>query len=303
MPTWSDILGELVSRVPPGAPPPFDEVRREYLLRYSDLVGRDVILYATSWTHGTSDSVNLGITEEDIHAFMEVTYGLQCEKLDLVIHSPGGSIEAVEAIVTYLRTKFEHIRAVVPQVALSAATMLACACDEIVMAKHSFLGPIDPQIPLQTNTGFRLVAVHNIEQQFDMAMEAISKNPEVAVAWYSILGQYGPDLLNKCKLAKDLSSLLVEQWLATRMLRDEPEKAKTASCRLGNHGIHLAHGRHLSREYVKQELGFPVTDLESDQAVQDALLSVFHAAMLTFSSCGTVKIVENSKGRTYAKLG
>jgi ClpP class serine protease len=28
--------------------------------------------------------------------------------------------------------------------AMSAATMIACAADVIVMGKHSFLGPIDP---------------------------------------------------------------------------------------------------------------------------------------------------------------
>jgi len=56
------------------------------------------------------------------------------------LHSPGGSIEAAEAIVTYLRSKFAHIRAIVPHSAMSAATMIAMACDEIVMGKHSFLG-------------------------------------------------------------------------------------------------------------------------------------------------------------------
>ena len=37
------------------------------------------------------------------------------------------------------------IRAIVPQLALSAGTMVALACKEIIMGKHSSLGPIDPQ--------------------------------------------------------------------------------------------------------------------------------------------------------------
>lgn len=36
---------------------------------------------------------------------------------------------------------------------MSAATMLACACDEIVMGKQSAIGPIDPQMTLTKANG------------------------------------------------------------------------------------------------------------------------------------------------------
>ena len=65
--------------------------------------------------------------------------------LDLLMHSPGGSPDAAEAVVNYLRSKFTDIRVIIPQAAMSAATMLACAANRIVMGKHSSLGPIDPQ--------------------------------------------------------------------------------------------------------------------------------------------------------------
>jgi hypothetical protein len=38
----------------------------------------------------------------------------------------------------------DNIRAIVPQIAMSAGTMIACSCREIVMGKHSSLGPVDP---------------------------------------------------------------------------------------------------------------------------------------------------------------
>ena len=53
--------------------------------------------------------------------------GLRNDKLDLIIHSPGGSVEAAEQIVNYLRAKYAHIRAIIPHSAMSAATMIACA--------------------------------------------------------------------------------------------------------------------------------------------------------------------------------
>ena len=83
------------------------------------------------------------IGDEDMHALMEVSAGLHGLDLDLILHSPGGAPVAAEAIVSYLRSRFSHIRVIVPQLAMSAATMIACAADKIMMGKHSFLGPTD----------------------------------------------------------------------------------------------------------------------------------------------------------------
>ena len=67
--------------------------------------------------------------------------------LDLILHTPGGDIAATEALVGYLRSMFNtDIRAIIPQIAMSAGTMIALSCKEIVMGKHSSLGPIDPQL-------------------------------------------------------------------------------------------------------------------------------------------------------------
>ena len=40
----------------------------------------------------------------------------------------------------------EDIRAIIPQTSMSGGTMIACSCKEILMGKHSSLGPVDPQI-------------------------------------------------------------------------------------------------------------------------------------------------------------
>ena len=79
------------------------------------------------------------------------------DELDLILHSPGGSPEAAEAVVSYLRSCFSHVRVIVPQLAMSAATMIACSADEVILGKHSFLGPIDPQLVLPTSLGVRMV--------------------------------------------------------------------------------------------------------------------------------------------------
>ena len=66
--------------------------------------------------------------------------------LDLILHTPGGSGAATESLVNYLHQMFGNdIRAFVPQLAMSAGTILACSCKEIYMGKHSNLGLVDPQ--------------------------------------------------------------------------------------------------------------------------------------------------------------
>lgn len=42
-------------------------------------------------------------------------------------------------------------------------------------------------------------------------------------------------------------------------------------------------------------------DLEKDQTLQDLILSVHHATMLTFANTGAIKIVENHLGRAFVK--
>jgi ClpP class serine protease len=66
--------------------------------------------------------------------------------LDLILHTPGGDGAAAESLVDYLRSMFgRDIRAIIPQIAMSAGTMIACSCKTIIMGKQSSLGPVDPQ--------------------------------------------------------------------------------------------------------------------------------------------------------------
>ncbi len=79
---------------------------------------------------------------------MEVIHGLPKCDTDIIIHSPGGSPTVAESIVSYLRQQYvnKEIRVIIPHLAMSAATMIALSADRIIMGKHSFIGPIDPQI-------------------------------------------------------------------------------------------------------------------------------------------------------------
>jgi hypothetical protein len=190
----------------------FDVIRRKALADLATYTQRNVILYASGHHQKPGAPPEaLSITNEDIEGFMEVVYGLDGDGLDIVIHSPGGRAEATEAIVLYLRSIFKDIRIIVPHEAMSAATMMACGGDRIVMGLHSYLGPIDPQFRLSTSLGAQSVPAQAILDQFERARQECLKDKTNLAVWVPSLQQYGPALLQQCENALTLSKSLVEK--------------------------------------------------------------------------------------------
>ena len=304
MPTWSEILNEITGALQTQGPGAFDHVRRRYLTTLANQTGRNVILYATKWTQpGVADAGLVSITAEDVQGLMEVVHGLHGRTgLDLILHSPGGSPDAAESIVHYLRSKFSHVRAIVPQAAMSAATMVACSADEIVMGKHSALGPIDPQFIVSTPQGTMALPAQAILDQFELAKEDC-KDPSLLGAWAPILPLYGPSLLVQCFNALELAEELASEWLATWMFAGDKRagrRAKAIARQLADHTRFKSHGRPIHRDAAKK-MGLRISDLEADQTFQDLVLSVFHATTLAFANTTAVKIIENHQGRAFIK--
>ncbi len=300
MPTWGKILQELgTSAASRGGQPDWDAVRRKYITALHALTGRDTIIYYTDWM-GSGGKPGVSIVLGDMQGMMEVNKDLHGPGLDLILHSPGGSAEATASIVRYLRTKFSDIRVFVPLAAMSAATMWALAGDELVMGKHSQLGPIDPQ--MVTADG-QYHPARAILQQFDRAKQEIAANPSLLGAWVPILQAYGPSMLQECERAETLARSLVEQWLSAYMLRGDRRrvsKARAIAKWFSEYGANQSHALGIGRGEARAR-GLRIADLEADPALQDALLSVHHATILTLAG-PAAKIVENQLGRAWVQI-
>ena len=300
MPLWSEILTEIYSESQP-TKKKYDQVRREYLFNLSTYTGRDTILYASSWIQrDDAPPGKIMIADQDIHALMEVTSDLPGPDLDIILHSSGGSPAAAEAIVRYLRSRFCDVRVIVPNFAKSAATMIACSANKIVMGKHSFLGPTDPQIPLITPFGQRLVPAQAILDQYRMITKKIGKQEDSAI-WSPLISELGPDLIVTCGNAIEMSKCLVSTWLQNYMFKGNSrseELAAEISDWLSNHSNFMDHNRHLSHSELSEK-GLLIEELEKDQTVQDLSLSVFHATTHSFSAFKICKIIESHRGRSF----
>src|SRR5882724_11935902 len=62
--------------------------------------------------------------------------------LDIVIHTPGGVLLAALQIAQAIRYHKARVTVFVPHYAMSGGTLIALAADEIIMNRHSTLGPI-----------------------------------------------------------------------------------------------------------------------------------------------------------------
>lgn len=315
MPSWGEVGQEIQqlleesggTGVTPDGVSVIDHVRRKYIRQVSELTSRPTVLYATRWTVTGSPFVappdTLSIVYEDVHGFMETLHGNGSQELNLILHSPGGSPNAAAAIVQYIRSKIDNLVVYVPHMAMSAATMIACSANRIVMGRHSSIGPVDPQFNMQTNLGIRMVPAQAIVDQFEKAKEECA-DPTKLAAWAPMLAQYGPDLLMACQNAQDLSKQLVTEWLRTWMFAGEEkgdEIAASIAAWLADHKEFKDHGRPISRSEAEAHR-LVVEPLEADQRIQDAVLSVFHATSHTFSATSCAKVIENDQGKAFLKL-
>lgn len=290
MPNWSELIKEIGQL---GSP--FDVLRRKYIGELSRYTKRNVICYYSGWLQKPELGAAVAVNDTDKNGLMTAINGLDISRgLDLVLHTPGGDTAATESIVDYLWSKFSgDIRCFVPQMAMSAGTMIACSAREIWMGKQSSLGPIDPQ--------FGGIPAHGVLEEFKRAHDDIVSDPRTIPVWQPIIAKYSPAFLGECEKAITWSTSLVDGWLKRNMLAAEANRdeiVRNIIRELGDHSVSLAHNRHLSAAKCK-EIGLKVHDLESDQKLQDKVLSVHHIYFHTLSSTQAFKIIENHNGMAF----
>lgn len=143
MSEWSEILKEIGDL---GGP--YDVLRRKYIRELAEFTQRNVVCYYSGWLQRPELGDAVAVNDTDKNGLVATMSELEANKgLDLILHTPGGETAAMESIVDYLWGKFAgDVRCFVPQMAMSAGTMIACASREIWPGMQSSLGPIDPQL-------------------------------------------------------------------------------------------------------------------------------------------------------------
>lgn len=292
MPSWDKVQREIRA-----AGSTHDVIRRRYLTKLHEVTGRNVIIYYSGWLE-KSDLIRHGLTgaevnDSDKNGFMATIHEMDRSLgLDLLLHTPGGDVAATESLVDYLRAMFgRDVRAIVPQLALSAGTMIALSAKSIVMGKHSSLGPIDPQL--------NGLPAHGIVEEFKRALDEIQSSGGAAIPlWQPIVAKYPPAFVGECDKAIAWANTMARAWLQSGMFADDKDPTSAADNvlnELADHALTLSHSRHISAEKAS-DLGLRIENLEDDQDLQEAVLTVHHACVHTLAETPALKIIENHNG-------
>ena len=252
--------------------------------------GRTLIVYVANASHPGGL-----INRDDILPFGDLLTGKQDIDLDLLLQSPGGDIDKAEKIVYMCRKQARSFRVIIPESAKSAATLIALAADSIVMGYTSELGPIDPQIVVTTPDGR---TISRPAQSFLDGLEEIKKQVEreggLSPAYYPLLQQLDPALIDFCHKAIARAKNFAEKWLKQYMCAgDDPRAARIAS-ELADIKKYLSHGAVIDVEEARR-LGLIVEYLEPENPLWKALWQLYCDYELELRAKRLVKIFESAE--------
>lgn len=304
MPSWNDLLSHMNSLAS-------DRFRSEYILeqqneclrKIGELRGdRHVILYGSAFLQKPNvPAENLLVTHEDINGLMTVTDGMESQRdLSLILHTSGGRPEAADSIIAYLRSKFRSIEVIIPVLATSAGTMIGLGADRLIMGPQSRLGPIDPQLSFG---GGSPVSARAITEQFERARDAVLKDVQTAPAWTPIIQCLAPSLLQEAHGAMHYSESMVARLLKKHMFadREDPERLAKSVARYFNDASRKRNRvRIIDRDEARAN-HIIVEDLESDQELQEAVLTSYYLMTINFEKSLTTKILWSDIGLTWMK--
>lgn len=197
------------------------------------------------------------ISRDDVLFFVDLLHNVdRGAPLDLLLHTPGGDMDAAEKLITMVRNVVgtATLRIIVPDFAKSAGTLMALGADSIVMSDSSELGPIDPQIMLPDENGYRIS--YPIQSYLDAFAEhsaSLARDPGNEAA-RMMLGKFEPARLKVFEAARRRAREFAEAQLKFGMFRT-PKPGKTGNyteiaSKLLDTDKWLSHGQMIGHEWA-----------------------------------------------------
>lgn len=132
--------------------------------------------------------------------------------LHMMLASPGGDGETAIRLVRSAQSRCRELTVVVPDLAKSAATLLAMGAHHILMGPTSDLGPVDPQFQLPNGS---LAAAKDIIAAVDDATAKVEQAPDTYPLHASLLADITALMVHQARSALARTDALVEEALAS----------------------------------------------------------------------------------------
>ncbi len=206
--------------------------------------------------------------------------------IDIWLESPGGDAHAAYKLILDLKSRCVRLRAVVPDMAKSAATLLLLGVDEIFMAPAAELGPLDVQIehPDRENVIVSGLDVTNslsflVDTAVDLTitgggkMIAYTYLPRLEVLRATlhfmadllqpVVGKLDSNLIYKARKELSVADLYAMNMLRCRNLPEDDHLPEMEASSLLKRLVeeYPVHGYIISRDEA-EELGLPISPAE-----------------------------------------
>jgi ATP-dependent protease ClpP protease subunit len=214
------------------------------------------------------------MASSDIASFADVLKSVSgAEQINIVLHSPGGDGTIVEKMVDMCRSHLsgnnQQLRVIVPNIAKSAATVLALGADKILMGYCSELGPIDPQVLISvsgmTQQVSALAFVEARDSLMDQIADATKKKKPLAGLLQQLAGLNIPftvEMLNWINFSEKTAERLLEKYMLRAKFQKaaiRKKKAREIATKLLSKQLFPVHGQFIDGPTASQ------LDLEIEQ--------------------------------------
>ena len=202
--------------------------------------------------------------------------------LAFFLYTLGGVVEIAERMVDIIRQHYTEVWFVVPDMAMSAGTILCMSGDKIYMDYSSALGPIDPQV--QNSKGHLVPALGYLDQVNRMIEKSAAGT--LTDAEFAILQSQDLATLQRYEQARELSISLLKDWLVkykfkdwnkhtstgSKVTREEKEnRALEIAEALSNHKKWHSHGRMIGIKTLAEDLRLKIEDYTDNKNLKPVI--------------------------------
>lgn len=180
-------------------------------------------------------------------------------ELHVLLRSPGGDGEQAVRAIRALQRRCAKLVFVIPDMAKSAATLLALGADEIRLGPTSDLGPIDPQMHI----GSRWTPAKAIISAVEQAEKAVSEDRGLTPLWASLLADVTALDFQAAKAELDRTRSMVHQAISYRTSPPQDEELEALVDRLVKdlQDTPDSHAATLGPTELRR-MGLPITELD-----------------------------------------
>jgi ATP-dependent protease ClpP protease subunit len=262
-------------------------MRRQLLSAIQQKRSSKVIAYISKFT--------LDFTDASMLSDLLALHG-KVDRIDLVLDSPGGLIDAAYKIVCLLREYAKVLSVIIPNRAKSAATLIALGADELLMGPPSEIGPIDPMIPVShPERGTIWIPAQSIRDALKLFDSEIAEDINRSALFMPIMSKIDPWVLGAYERAIKSSEQYAAELLGAYMLKNNQDLAKEIAKNLATG--YYSHGYAIDRRITKDKLQLNVTFIDEDQELWSYVWRLFklYEALLN-EQPKTVAIFETVEG-------